>query len=166
MMRGYGMNPFDPSAYAPSAGPNGGFSPTMPTLVVIEEEPVYEAPQRTAAPPAKAPTTPSEPLTPAKSEESTAPAEGVLPGAEATVGPSETPPAEEAEPERERPEVPAIAPGSGAPTEEYVGGTELGPEAGVGVTEEKKQVWPIVVGVGASVGVLALIALAALGGRR
>jgi len=66
------------------------------------------------------------------------------------------------------PEVQATA--SDVPSGEYVGGTEIGPEAGNGVTypdtEEEKSRWPLYVGVGAGIGLLGLLGLAAWGASK
>jgi hypothetical protein len=63
------------------------------------------------------------------------------------------------------PPVPATPNGT-APAGEYVGGTELGPEAGYDAPGEEASRWPIYVGVGAGVVLLGLIGLAAWGGKK
>jgi hypothetical protein len=168
MMQGYGKTPV---GYAPSAGANGGYRPWAPTMMVFEDEPsVYSTPPRSVSPPTEAPTTPTTSVVTGGAPAPSETVEGAPPGAEVpeaapeTVHPyEETPP-----PEKEHPEVPATpVPSNGAaPNGEYVGGTELGPEAGYAAPGEEASRWPIYVGVGAGVSLLALLALAAFGGKK
>jgi len=170
MMRGYWLDPFGPESYVPSAGPTGGYEPFVPTTVVFED----------TAPPTRAPTfatpfvePPKTPTELAVTGGAPAPSETVEGALPVTEVPTETAPhpyEEEAptEGEKAHPEVPAtpVTTNGAVPAGEYVGGTELGPEAGFEVGEEEKSRWPIYVGVGAGVGLLALLALAAWGGSR
>lgn len=158
------------------AGPEGGAEPLFQSAILVRQQARVTAarPKLQARVPSSAGTSSEGSGAPATAPGMTPPGAGT-PGADTGAGEAETAPGE-ATGEPGTADVQTLTDGAGSglemanqdlPAGEYVGGTELGPEAGVGVEEEGGSKWPIYLGVGLGVAAVGGVLIAILaGGKR